>query len=206
MRSISIVYAAALVLGLSPLPAVAQTKDGQSQVHMYAGELFGDDLTDTEVSGEVPELDDDLVVGLRYGYYFTKSWGLEGSLGFSPNTANGVAGARGGEVDLDVYYLDVNAVWNFTPNSKAVGYLTGGAGIAQADLDKPILGVVGGRSVAIDDDSGFTLNAGVGLSYFATDHLIVRLDGRYRYVDALVDHLDNSLNTFEGSVGLGWAF
>ena len=77
--------AAAGALLLNALPASAQVQAGSQEVEAYAGALFGDDLTDVRISGQQPKLDDDVTFGLRYGYNFTENWGIESSLGFSPN-------------------------------------------------------------------------------------------------------------------------
>src|SRR6266571_7498955 len=95
-------------------PARAQVQAGTNEVHFYVGQLFGDRLTDREVSGVVPELDDDLTCGIRYGHNFTESWGLEISAGYNPGTATDVPG---GDVDLNLGILDVDAVWHFTPRA-----------------------------------------------------------------------------------------
>ncbi|MEP7242870.1 MAG: hypothetical protein ABI885_04215 [Gammaproteobacteria bacterium] len=39
-----------------------------------------------------------------------------------------------------------------------------------------------------------------------TDKLLFRLEGRYRYLDKVVDHFDHSLNTFETTLGVGYQF
>ena len=67
-------------------------------------------------------------------------------------------------------------------------------------------GTINGQNASIGDDSGFTANAGVGIKYFVDDQFIVRLEGRYRYLDAVVDNFDTSLNTFETTLGVGWKF
>ena len=54
---------------------MAQVDPNTSEVHVYAGYLFGDDLTDGPVSGETPQLDDDVALGLRYAYNFTSAPG-----------------------------------------------------------------------------------------------------------------------------------
>ncbi len=84
--------------------------------------------------------------------------------------------------------------------------MLGGVGYAAANLDSPITGTVNGQAVRIDDDEGFTLNAGAGAKYFITDNFLVRLEARYRYVDAVVDRFDDSLSTFETTLGVGWQF
>ena len=54
-------------LAVSALPAYAQVQPKTSEVHVYVGDLIGDDLTDTAISGQTPELDDDLSYGILYG-------------------------------------------------------------------------------------------------------------------------------------------
>jgi opacity protein-like surface antigen len=65
---------------------------------------------------------------------------------------------------------------------------------------------VNGQPVSIDDDSGFTLNAGAGVKYFATDRFMIRFDARYRYMDKLVDNFDDSLGGVETTLSVGWKF
>jgi opacity protein-like surface antigen len=87
-----------------------------------------------------------------------------------------------------------------------VPYLAGGAGYARANLDEPILGTVKGQAARINDDGGFTLNAGFGAKYYATGNFMIRLEARYRYVDSVLDNFDDSLNTVETTLGVGWQF
>jgi outer membrane beta-barrel protein len=188
---------------LNALPAAAQVKAGSQEVEAYAGALFGDDLTDTRISGTKPKLDDDVTFGLRYGYNFTDAWGIEAALGYSPNKVTGLAG---GDVDLDLWTFDVDAVYHFNQFGRFVPYVLAGAGYASADLDHDLIGTVNAQPVRIRDDDGFTLNAGIGAKYFATDHLLFRLEGRYRYLDKVVDRFDQSLNTFEATLGVGYQF
>jgi opacity protein-like surface antigen len=194
--------AAVGVLGLQALPALAQDA-GKQEVSVYAGALFGDDVTDRPISGQTPKLDDDFTYGLRYGYNLTDQLGVELSVGESPNSVKNVAG---GDVDLDLTTFDVDAVWNFRNSTRLYPYVFAGVGYAIADLDHRITGTVGGQPVSITDDSGFTLNAGVGAKYQATDHLFLRAEARYRYLDKVVDRFDDSLNTVETTLGVGWQF
>lgn len=198
---VGMAVAGALLLGA--VPAMAQQAEERSEISVYAGALFGDDLTGEPVSGSVPKLDDDFVAGLRYAYNFTPEFALEGSVGYNPNK---VTRAIGGNVDIDVYTADINAVYNFHTGSRLTPYLTAGVGYAFADLDRPLAGSVGGNSVSIDDDEGVTANAGGGIKYALTDRLLVRLDARYRFIDKLVNQFDDSLDGAEVSLGLGWRF
>jgi outer membrane beta-barrel protein len=189
--------------GLYTVPALAQVQAGTSEVHVYAGQLIGDDLTDTALSGQTPEVDDDLTYGIRYGYNVTDTWGLELAAGYTPTS---VTRLSTGDIDLDITTIDLDAVWHWNTSTRFVPYLLAGVGYASADLDRPIQGLVSGQPVSIDDDSGFTLNAGIGAKYYATDRFSFWAEGRYRYVDGLVDAFDDSLNTFEPTLGVGWQF
>jgi hypothetical protein len=35
---------------------------------------------------------------------------------------------------------------------------------------------------------------------------MIRFGARYRYLDTLTDKLDDSLNTYEATLGIGWRF
>jgi outer membrane beta-barrel protein len=190
-------------LAVSALPAYAQVQPRTSEVQVYVGDLIGDDLTDTAISGQTPELDDDITYGIRYGYNITQNWGVELSLGLTPTEVTNLSTA---DIDVDVTTLDLDAVYHFSTGNRFVPYLLAGVGYANADLDRPITGLAGGQQVSIRDDSGFTLNAGLGAKYFATDRLSIWAEGRYRYVDGLVDAFDDSLDTFEPRIGIGYAF
>jgi outer membrane beta-barrel protein len=184
-------------------PALAENQPDTHEIRIHAGELFGDDLEETSVSGRNPELDDELAFGVRYAYNFTRKWGLEVSLGHSPGSVTELSGA---DIDLDLTTFDVDALWHFGSLSRWSPYVVAGAGYAWADLDTQLIGSVDGRDVAIDDDDGYTLNAGAGAKYFATDRVMIHLEARYRYLDTLIDAGDDSLDTVETTVGVGWRF
>jgi outer membrane beta-barrel protein len=190
-------------LAIHAAPASAQVQERTQEVHVYGGELFGDTLTDTAISGRKPELDDDVTYGVRYAYNFTDAWALELSAG---NTASAATKLAGNDIDLNLATLDVDAVWHFLPGSRFSPYLVGGAGYARADLDNPIVGTVNGQAVRVDDDGGFTANAGIGAKYFVNNRFMIRLEARYRYLDKVLDNLDNSLSTVETTLGVGWQF
>ena len=97
-------------------------------------------------------------------------------------------------------------MWHFGRGARWAPYLLFGVGYAAADLDRPITGLVDGGPAVIDDDGGYTLNAGVGAKYSASDHVTINLEARYRYIDALVDSVANSLGTVEPTVAVGWKF
>jgi outer membrane beta-barrel protein len=188
----------------SAAPAMSQVTAGSQEIHVYVGETFGDDLSNRRIDGRKLELDDDVTYGLRYGYNFTDAWGLEVSLGRTNSSVKGLAGRN---IDLDLTTLDVDAIYHFNTRSRFVPYVFAGVGYASADLDRPITGTAGGIGpVRINDDEGFTLNTGFGAKYFVTDNVSLRLDVRYRYLDKVIDRFDDSLNTFETTLGVGFKF
>lgn len=190
-------------VALINVPAQAQVEARSQELSAYAGQLFGDDLTDREISGQTPELDDDFTYGFRYAYHLTNAFSLEAAVGETLTSATNLAG---GDVDLDLSTLDLDAVWHFTPGNRVVPYVLAGVGYAKARLDDPIVGTVNGQAVTLDDDDGFTLNAGAGAKYYVTDRVLIRLEARYRYLDGVLDRYGDSLNTVETTLGVGWQF
>lgn len=200
----AIAMATLVALAGHAVSALAEESEWNHEVHVYVGEMFGDDLTDRRVTGRVPELDDDVTLGLRYGYNFPAGWGLELSLGRANTSVTSLAG---GDIDFNVTTFDVDGIYHFRPGRDFVPYVLAGVGYAEGDLDRALVGTTPGvGAVRIDDDGGFTFNAGVGAKWFLTDAVSVRLDLRYRYLDKVVDRFDDSLNTFETTVGVGFHF
>jgi outer membrane beta-barrel protein len=191
------------MLAMGSAPAMAQAKAGDQEVSFYAGQMFGDDVTDENLSAKTPKLDDELTYGIRYAYSFTDRWALEFSLGETPTAVTDLPMK---DIDLDLTTLDVNAVYHFDLGSRWVPYVTAGAGYAMADLDTPIGGTINGAPVSIDDDDGFTANAGVGVKFYATDRFSLRAEARYRYVDSVLEDVGDSLNTVETTLGVAWKF
>ena len=81
-----------LAMGTAALhgsPADAQAGAGSQDLQIYGGEMFGDRLTETPLSGRHPFLNDDAVFGGRYTYDFTDQWGVQ-SRTLMPYTEVGV--------------------------------------------------------------------------------------------------------------------
>jgi outer membrane protein W len=200
--------AGAVSLGLAVLTlwgarAVAQEQTGAQSVQIYAGELFGDDLTKTQVSGRTPRLDNNVTFGGRYTYNITDMWGVQLSSGYDPNRASRVTS---GNSDLALTTVDFDAVWYITPQYPIVAYAVAGAGYAWAHLNSPIVGQVYAQPVVITDSNGITANAGIGAKYYLTSDVFLDLEARYRYLDRLVNNSSQDLNTVETTLGFGWRF
>jgi opacity protein-like surface antigen len=192
---------AVALLALYAAPGAAQDRTAVQSVDVYAGELFGADLTNTQVSGRTPRLDDNVTFGARYTYKLTDMWGVQLSGGYDPTSASGVIPRN-----LRLATTDLDAVWDFTVRDGVVIYAVAGAGYAWARLESPIIGQVNGLSAVITEGSGFTANAGIGTRYFLTSNLFVDLDARYRYLNRLVNRSNQHLDTAETTLGFGWEF
>ena len=197
-------WVACAVIASAGPSLMAQVTPNSHEIHLYAGWLFGSELTSERISNRTPELDDDFAFGMRYGYNFTRQWGVELSLGHNLNSATNLPGS---DVDFGLTTIECNAIWHFTTSQpKWAPYLTFGAGYGWADIDQPIRGTVREQNVTIDGKDSFTANAGAGVKYFLNDRTMLRFDVRYRYLDKLVDSFDDSLNTVETTIGIGWRF
>jgi opacity protein-like surface antigen len=190
-------------LTLQSAPAVAQEQAGTQSVEIFGGEQFGDNLTDAPMSGRTPRLNDGAVAGARYNYNFTDMWGIQLSSGYSWSRAARVAR---GKDDIGLTTVDLDAVWNITPQYPIVAYAIIGAGYAWANLDTPFAGEINGRVVTLTDSNGFTANAGIGAKYHVTNNLYVDVLARYRYLNGLVSDSNQHLNTTETTLGIGWRF
>src|SRR5271163_3283822 len=179
-------------LTLQSAPAVAQEQARTQSVEIFGGEQFGDNLTGGPISGHTPRLNDDAVAGARYNYNFTDMWGVQLSSGYSWSRAARVVSGKNA---LGLTTVDLDGVWNITPQYPIVAYAIMGAGYAWANLDSPITGEFNGRSVALTDSNGFTANAGIGAKYYLVSNLYVDLQARYRYLNRLVSDPSQHLNT-----------
>ncbi len=189
-------------------PAHAQAQAGSQDVQIYAGEIFGDRLTETPLSGGSPLLDDDAVFGGRYTYDLTNQWGLQLSAGYSPSRTGHVLDGDG---NLGLTTLELDVLWNITPGFTLNGhplvpYTEIGAGYAWSDLNHPLYGVTATTPVVLTDSNGYTANVGFGAKYYITDDLFIDFDARYRYLSRLINNDRQGLNTAETTFSLGYQF
>jgi outer membrane beta-barrel protein len=200
-----------ITLGMAALhgsPAVAQEQAGSQEVQIYAGEMFGDQLSATPPGGRAPLLDDDAVFGGSYTYDFTDRWGLQLSAGYSPSRTGHVLG---GDTNLGLTTLDLDVLWNIAPGLTVNGhplvpYSEVGVGYVWSDLNHPLYGVTGTTPVVLTDSNGYTANAGLGVKYYMTDNFFVDLDARYRYLNRLINTDRQGLNTAQTTLSLGYQF
>ena len=188
--------------------ADAQARPGSLDLQIYAGEMFGDRLTETPLSGRHPFLNDDAVFGGRYTYDFTDQWGIQLSGGYSPSRVSRVPA---GDLDLGLTTVDLDVLWNITPGFTVDGrtlvpYTEVGVGYAWANLDHPLYGAIGENPLTLTDSNGYTANVGLGAKYYMTSNFFVDFDARYRYLSRLINSESQALNTGETTLGLGYQF
>lgn len=184
--------------------ASAEIQPGSRELGIHAGAFFGDNLTDQSILGSRPELDDAFVFGVYYLYFPTSAFGLSPRYTFIPSEVKNTPG-RG--TDMNVHLFDLNLHWNANPQGIWNYYLITGLGWAFGNLESDItLGTVAGVPVRISDDNGFTYNIGLGANTEMTKRVTLRFEGRYRFIDRLVDRIEASLNTWEAMVGVGYRF
>jgi outer membrane protein W len=188
--------------------AHAQSHAGSQDLQIYAGEMFGDRLTETPLTGRYPLLNDDAVFGGRYTYDFTHQWGVQLSAGHSPSR---VTRLFGGDSNLGLTTLDLDLLWNITPGfawggHTLVPYTEAGVGYAWANLDRPLYGLIGTTRVALTDSDGYTANVGLGAKYYLTGNFFVDFDARYRYVSRLINSDGQGLNSAETTLSVGYQF
>lgn len=184
--------------------ATAEIQPGSREFGLHAGAFFGDNLTDQSILGGRPELDDAFVLGFNYIYFPTSALGISPRYTFVPSEVKNTSD-RG--TDMNVHLLDLNLLWNANPQGLWNYYLITGLGWAFGDLENDItLGTVGGVPARISDDNGFTYNVGLGANTEMTQRMTLRFEGRYRFIDRLVDRIEASLSAWEATVGVGYRF
>jgi hypothetical protein len=177
-RRIPVLSLGLVAVGLAALraePAAAQSSSSSQDVQIYVGEMFGDRLTDTPLSGSTPRLSDNVIFGGRYTYNFTRQFGLQLSAGYAPTRAAHVAS---GDSNLGLTTLDLDAVSYVIPDYTLAGpkfsaYMEAGAGYAWAHLEHELFGFAGTRPVNLTDSNGYTANAGLGAKYYPFDNFFL---------------------------------
>jgi Outer membrane protein beta-barrel domain len=177
-RRIPVLSLGLVAVGLAALraePAAAQSSSSSQDVQIYVGEMFGDRLTDTPLSGSTPRLSDNVIFGGRYTYNFTRQFGLQLSAGYAPTRAAHVAS---GDSNLGLTTLDLDAVSYVIPDYTLAGpkfsaYMEAGAGYAWAHLEHELFGFAGTRPVNLTDSNGYTANAGLSAKYYLFDNFLL---------------------------------
>jgi len=139
------------------------------------------------------------VYGGRFGFNFTKHFGIEGTVEFINSSVydKSRTGAKEGQyrspmdkVDLTFYHFD--AVYHFMPDSKLTPFIVAGLGGAH-------------YSPKISNHDMSTFNLGIGTKYWVTDHIALRLDLRDNLVTEVFP-FRKSYHNIHASAGIVFAF
>lgn len=198
--------AAAFIMVVAPQAVLADP--ASHDVQIYAGEIFGDRLTATPITGRYPILNDNATFGARYTYGLSRSFALQLAAGYSAGRAAQVVT---GDSSLGLTTADLDVLFNVTPmlilgGRRFVLYTELGVGYAWTDLQHPLLGSIAGMPVRLDGSNDYTANIGFGAEYYLTEEFFVDLDARYRYMRGLVSRHSQGLNTAQTTLGVGYAF
>ena len=189
------------VLAALAIPALAQEPQHKSEGTFYLGYMRGDAALDVANS---PTLDDDFAVGVQWARAFTPTWGFLWRVGYSPNQITDLSGE---DVGADLIYTDFSATYQANFQNVSL-YVPVGVGYAKASFDRPLRAPTcpGSTCVEVDGDSGLTYHVGLGMKFPWGKNKLWTVEGRYRILDSITDSLDARMDTFELSVGFGWAY
>ena len=108
------------------------------------------------------DLDNQAAFGFALGYNFTKNWGIEGDVRYTPTQTDP------GNQDVNIWTLALGALYHFQPEQNLNPYLTVGGGGLVYDID--------GSSSNDEDYMGYW---GGGVKYTLNDYTALRLDLRH---------------------------
>jgi len=182
--------------------------DPSQEVEFFGGASFGDRIVDRPAAGPALRLDDDATFGARYTLWSGNRLGVQLAASATPTA---IRYTQGGNTDVDVYSVDANLLVDLAPGLELGGhkvqtYAAIGAGYTWANADRPIVGTVGTATKTLDDDGGFSANAGLGAKFYFTDAIYAGLDARYRYIDKLVKTDGRELSTVQTTLSIGYRF
>jgi OOP family OmpA-OmpF porin len=201
-----VVLAVIVLVAVWCAPSFAEITEGSFEITPYVGALFGDSVGDQTESGvqfDSDDMDDSVSFGVRAGYNFTPVFGIEGSLGYVPDTDfTGTATDGVNTVNYDVgsdqLHFHLNAVCHFWPEKELVPYLTAGIGGVRFDGDVTALGVSEDY-----DETDFAWNFGGGAKWALTERVAVRVD--VRDIITSMEDLD-TMHMIETTAGLTFSF
>jgi len=173
---------------LIPLSARAEIKAGSFEVDPFVGYNFFQNSQNLKNS---------FLFGGRFGYNFTKHWGVEGAIEFTGSgvkdtTRTGVSKGQfrspTDKVEVTLYHVD--AVYHFMPDSKLTPFVLLGIGAIH-------------YSPTIADQDVTAFNVGVGAKYWVADHIALRVDLKDYIV---TEFFDGTYNNIGLTFGVTFAF
>jgi outer membrane beta-barrel protein len=182
---LSFLGAAALVGVSSMVFAQAETptiSEGTQIFSAFAGAQWFDVADQIDGIGDIgDDVETELNLGLRYQYNLSPHVGLEGNFMFSPAQHEflGPEDAGIGPSDMDAFYYMGNVVYNISPGSRVVPFLTGGVGAVTLRVDPADNPDLSGTTTKIAGNIGAGLLWAVGSRFglrFEVRDYVYRLD------------------------------
>jgi OOP family OmpA-OmpF porin len=186
------IYRAALMVAafvfLMPLSAHSQIRGGSFEVGPFVGYNFFESSQN---------LKNQPAYGGRLGYNFTRHFGVEVVGEYIRSSVNdrAITGTKEGQfrgpadgVDLTFYHLD--AVYHFIPDGKFTPFIVAGFGGLHYDP------TISNREMA-------AFNAGVGVKYWLTDNIALRVDVQDYMVSEIFQETYHNIGVM---IGLTFAF
>jgi OOP family OmpA-OmpF porin len=136
------------------------------------------------------DVDDDPAYGLRFGYNFTKYFGLEASVEYTDTNYDTDNDSR--SVNIGNYRLD--GIFNLLPDNQLVPFVF--AGVGGQYIDYPS---------GNDNRNAATVNYGAGLKFFVDENVALRADIRQIHVFQNIDDIDDRRD-IEATLGITYYF
>ena len=189
MRSTILALVAVLAIaGATPAFAGGGSK-GDWELGAYGGRGFLDDYGDLQPA-------DAFIIGGRLGHFFSSKWSLEASYQ-ALTTDTDFEDPLLENLDFKLTAWRLNLIHNFgAPGAGVRPFITVGGGSEKTEVQIP------GDEFEQRD---FGWNAGLGLRFFLSPSLNLRLDGRYVGTKVGGD-LDESVGNMEATAGLSLLF
>jgi len=170
-----------LVLGILILAAVATASAAQAQMPReweltaFGGGFLAGDIY--SAGSATIQVDDTWTYGARIGTNLSPTFGLEASYARASSdlSARGIADYTGALGTVTFDQIDLNGNFGSGFYRQAYGYFTLGIGMTILTPHA--------ADVNTDTNTRFSTNIGLGLKYFMSPKLGLRLDGRYRLTD-----------------------
>lgn len=170
---------------LVPLSARSEIREGSYEISPF----IGYNLFDSQHN-----LDDDYLVGARFGYNFTKNFGMEIAGEYIQTGIDDISKpwTQEGEFtnpinDVDIILYNLNFLRHFMPEKKFNPFIAAGYGFAKYDPK-------------INDHDMAFVSFGLGAKYWLSDNFAMRLDLK----DSMI--LDETLHNFGATLGFVFAF
>jgi opacity protein-like surface antigen len=165
----------AITVGVSPC-AAGGIGAGNGEIGFDLGILILDSDKGDDTGG---------LVAIRGGYFFSNLFEIEGEVKYSYTPELG-----GGDTDLVLGGVFLNAVFNFGSSEKVVPYLRAGVGYAYAEV----------WNHYDDDDNGTASQFGFGARFFVGNTMAIRVEATY----ILEDTFDDDGGHISVVAGLTW--